>query len=49
MAQMLDLLVIPAAHRSFDFIGSAHALEPGLALPVPQGVFPRFVEKEQGA
>jgi len=49
MDQMLDLLVIPAAHRSFDSIGLAHALEPGRVLPVPQGVFPRFVEEEQGA
>lgn len=49
MAKMLDLLAISAAHRSFDFLGSAHVLEPGRALPAPEGVFPRFVVEEQGA
>ena len=48
MARMLDLLAISPEHRSFDFIGSAHVLEPGRALPAPEGIFPRFVEEEQG-
>ncbi|HEY9163175.1 MAG TPA: class I tRNA ligase family protein, partial [Magnetovibrio sp.] len=47
MSKMLDLLVVSPAHRSFDFLGSAHVLEPGRALPIPEGIFPRFVEAEQ--
>lgn len=46
MEQMLDLLAVSPAHRTFDFIGYAHALESGRAMPAPQGVFPRFVEEE---
>jgi len=49
MEKMLDLLAISPAHRSFDFIGSAHVLEPGRALPKPEGIFPRYIEEEQGA
>lgn len=48
MKKMLDLLVISPEHRSFDFVGPAHALEPGRALPKPEGIFPRYVEEEQG-
>ncbi|MBF0248405.1 MAG: methionine--tRNA ligase [Alphaproteobacteria bacterium] len=47
MSKMLDFLEISTEHRTFDFIGYAHALEPGRALPAPQGVFPRFVEDEK--
>lgn len=45
-ARMLDQLAIPAGERTFAFLGAAHALTPGTALPKPQGVFPRFVEPE---
>ena len=48
MEKMLDLLAVSPAHRTYDFLGSAHVLEPGRALPKPEGVFPRFVEEEQG-
>ncbi len=46
MARMLDQLAISPEHRSFDFIGDAHRLIPGTALPKPEGVFPRIVEDE---
>jgi len=49
MNKMLDLLAVSAAHRSFDYLGSDHALEVGIAIDKPEGVFPRFVEEEQGA
>jgi methionyl-tRNA synthetase len=45
-ARLLDLVAVPADARSFAFCGSHHALKPGTALPVPQGVFPRFVDEE---
>ena len=43
-AKLLDLLAVPADARSFAHVGEAHALVPGTPLPVPQGVFPRYVE-----
>jgi len=43
-ARMLDQLAIPVGERTFAFLGAAHALTPGIALPKPEGVFPRFVE-----
>ena len=46
MNAMLDQLAISPEHRSFAFLGEAHRLIPGTALPVPEGVFPRFVEDE---
>ncbi|MDH5188097.1 MAG: methionine--tRNA ligase [Rhodospirillaceae bacterium] len=50
MGKMLDQLAISHEHRSFRFLGSAHALVSGTALPTPEGVFPRFVaEEEKGA
>lgn len=48
MDQMLNLLVVSPAHRSFEFIGEGHALVPGTALPKPEGVFPRYIEPEAG-
>ncbi len=43
-AKLLDLLAIPAGHRSFaDF---DRELVPGVPLPMPQGIFPRYVEEE---
>ena len=41
-AKLLDLLVINADKRSFDKIGNR--LIPGVELPVPTAIFPRFVE-----
>ncbi len=47
--KLLDLLAVPADRRDFAQVGEADALIPGTPLPVPAGVFPRYVEQaEQG-
>ncbi|MBI5164384.1 MAG: methionine--tRNA ligase [Magnetospirillum sp.] len=48
-ARLLDQLSIPEGERSFVFLTPKHALKPGVALPAPQGVFPRFIETEAEA
>ncbi|MEX0344108.1 MAG: methionine--tRNA ligase [Rhizobiaceae bacterium] len=45
-ARLLDLLAVPQDARSFGDLEKA--LVAGTALPKPQGVFPRYVEKEDG-
>ncbi len=45
-AKLLDLLAVPAEKRQFAHVGDAHSLKAGAQLPEPQGVFPRYVEKE---
>jgi methionyl-tRNA synthetase len=46
-AKLLDILGVPAGERSFDRLGDAgKRLAPGLALPAPAPVFPRYVEPE---
>ena len=42
--KLLDLLAQPEERRNFAALGDAGRLEPGIALPAPQGVFPRYVE-----
>ena len=42
-AKLLDQLAVPEAARSFATIESAPLL-PGALLPVPEGIFPRYVE-----
>ena len=42
--KLLDLLAVPAAARSFASLGIAGRLTPGIAIPEPQGVFPRYVD-----
>ncbi len=44
--RMLDQLALAADQRSFASYGVR--LVPGTALPKPEGVFPRFVEPEEG-
>lgn len=44
-AKLLDQLAVPEDSRSFS--NWDDALEPGTNLPVPQGVFPRWVEPEE--
>jgi len=44
MGKMLDQLGVPADARSLAALDTA--LADGVALPTPQGVFPRFVEAE---
>jgi methionyl-tRNA synthetase len=50
-AKLLDQLAVPEDQRSFahlntDSIRGEFSLQPGTALPKPEGVFPRFVEDE---
>ncbi len=42
--KLLDLLAVPADCR--DFAALSHPLKPGLQLPAPEGVFPRWVEAD---
>jgi methionyl-tRNA synthetase len=44
--RLLDQLAVASEHRAFADLGPDHALVPGTALPKPEGVFPRFVEKK---
>ncbi|WP_196258330.1 methionine--tRNA ligase [Pelagibacterium limicola] len=48
-AKLLDLLGVPADKRDFTCLGADGRLVSGTALPEPQGVFPRYVEKDEGA
>jgi methionyl-tRNA synthetase len=43
MAKLLDQLAVPADARNFEALGQA--LQPGIALPLPAGIFPRFLEE----
>ena len=45
--KLLDLLSVPADKRNFASLGEAGRLVSGTDLPKPEGVFPRYVEKEQ--
>jgi methionyl-tRNA synthetase len=45
-AKLLDLLAVPAGRRDFDALGVAGRLAPGVQLPAPAAVFPRYVEPE---
>ena len=45
MGRMLDLVASPMAERSFAHVDGAFAIKPGTALPAPQGIFPRYIEK----
>lgn len=48
-ARLLGLLGVTSDQRDFAALGAGGRLVPGTALPEPQGVFPRFVEKDDGA
>ena len=43
--KLLDILAVPEGERSFTHVAEAHALVPGIVLPTPQPVFPRYVEQ----
>ncbi|MCC7260363.1 MAG: methionine--tRNA ligase [Alphaproteobacteria bacterium] len=45
--KMLDQLAIPEDQRRFTFASAKHSLIPGTPLPVPEGIFPRFVEEAE--
>lgn len=42
--KLLDLLAIDPAQRTFASLGPGGRLQPGAAIPEPQGVFPRYVD-----
>jgi methionyl-tRNA synthetase len=42
--RLLDSLAQEAEQRSFAALGAAHRLAPGLKLPAPVGIFPRYTE-----
>ena len=44
--RMLDQLAVPESGRSFAALGTVGALTPGIDLPKPEGVFPRFVAED---
>lgn len=44
-ARLLDLVAVPDGAR--DYANLEDRLVPGTELPAPQGVFPRYVDKEQ--
>ena len=44
-SKVLDLLAVPENQRSFAHLSAEFALLPGVVLPPPEPVFPRFVEK----
>ncbi|QKC90620.1 methionine--tRNA ligase [Mesorhizobium sp. NZP2234] len=43
--KLLDLLAVPADQRNFEHVHADYALVPSTALPMPEGVFPRYVEQ----
>src|SRR5690606_4062328 len=47
--KLLDLLGLHAEARAFEQLGSYGRLVPGTPLPAPEGVFPRYVEKDESA
>ena len=48
-ARLLDLLAVQQEARDFVHLGDEHALVSGDVLPAPEPVFPRYVEKAEGA
>jgi methionyl-tRNA synthetase len=47
-SKLLDLVGVPAGERLLAHASAAHALPAQTALPAPQGLFPRYVEAEEG-
>jgi methionyl-tRNA synthetase len=47
--KLLDLLAVPGDARDFGSLGEKGRLKAGTPLPAPSGIFPRFVESEEGA
>lgn len=47
MGKMLDQLAVPDDKRDFTAVSKDSALKAGVALPAPQGIFPRYVEEEK--
>jgi methionyl-tRNA synthetase len=49
MAKLLDLLKVQEEKRLFSEAALTAGLEPGIDLPAPAPIFPRYVEPEEGA
>lgn len=47
-AKLLDLLAVPEAARDFASLGENGRLKAGTPLPAPSGIFPRYVDSEEG-
>ncbi len=47
-AKLLDLLAVPADARMLAHATTDHAIREGVALPAPEGIFPRYVEPKEG-
>jgi methionyl-tRNA synthetase len=47
--KLLDLLGVGADERTFASLGPSGRLQAGTPLPAPAGVFPRYVEADDGA
>jgi methionyl-tRNA synthetase len=45
-SRLLDLLAVEPGARSFDALKPGSRINPGVALPQPSPVFPRYVETE---
>ncbi len=45
--KLLDLLAVPAAARSFAFLGAKGRLNGTTPIPEPQGVFPRYIDPNE--
>ncbi len=45
-ARLLDQIAVDEGARSFAALGEGGRLAAGVALPTPEGVFPRYVEEE---
>jgi methionyl-tRNA synthetase len=47
--KLLDQLAVPEDARDFATLGQGGRLKPGVALPAPEPVFPRYVEADETA
>ena len=47
--KLLDLLAVPSEQRLFSDIASGKHIHEGVSLPVPQPIFPRYVEADPEA
>ena len=45
-SRLLDQLAVPEGERGFDRLSPDLALRPGVDLPEPRGVFPRYRDEE---
>jgi methionyl-tRNA synthetase len=47
--KLLDILAVEQSARGFERLGKQGRLAPGIAIPAPTGVFPRYVDPEEAA